>query len=113
MAIKPAPTKKVRAPKKPRVIGQKVEHVAELSLSRRDGTGNLFTAVVDLGRGTVQVRQTTTPITFKGAAEVSEGINDLVQFFAQVAEYIETAPASVLVYDEDEEGETPAATPAA
>jgi len=103
MAIKPAPAKKVTAPKKPRVIGQKVEHVAELSLSRRDGKGDLFTAVVDLGRGTVQIRQTTTPITFKGAKDVAEGIADIAQFIAQVAEYVENAPASVLVYDEDEE----------
>lgn len=111
MAIKPAPAKKKAVTRKPRVIGQKVEHVAEINLARRDEKGNLFTAVVDLGRGTVQVRQATTPITFRGAKEVHEGITDLIEYFTALAEYVENAPASVLVYDEDEEeGE---ATPAA
>lgn len=115
MAVKPGPKKAPKKVKAPRVIRQKVEHVAELSLERRDGTGNLFTVIVDLGRDTVQVRQQTTPITFKGVDEVREGIADIVQFFTDAARYIEANPGSVLVYDEDEAEAAPAAeaTPAA
>lgn len=116
MAVRPGPKKAPRKVKAPRVISQKVEHVAELSLARRDGSGNLFEVIVDLGRNTVQVRQQTTPITFKGVDEVREGINDLVQFFTDAAAYIEANPGSILQYDEDEAETTeaaPEATPAA
>lgn len=112
MATRPAPTKPVRKAKAPRQITQAVEHVAELKLNRRDNTGALYSAIVDLGRGTVKITQDTRPITFKGTAEVAEGINDLIDFFTGVRDYIEAAPASVLVYDEDE-AEAPEAAPAA
>jgi hypothetical protein len=116
MAVRTAPSKPARKVRAPRQIVQAVEHVAELKLQRRDGTGALYSAVVDLGRGTVRITQDTKPITFKGTAEVEEGINDLVDFFVGVRDYIANAPASVLVFDEDEdetEGPAPEATPAA
>lgn len=113
MAKRIAPTKAAKKVRAPRKIVQNVEHVAELKLQRRDDSGSLYTAVVDLGRGTVRVTQDTRPITFTGTKEVEEGINDLIQFFTGVAEYIAEAPASILKYDEDETEEAAPAAPAA
>lgn len=103
MATKPNTAKKTAAPRKQRAIVQKVAHVAQVDLTRRDGKANLFEAVLDLTLGTVQIRQTTAPITLKGAKEVSEGIADIRQFLDQIEEYIANAPASVLVFDDEEE----------
>lgn len=113
MAVRQAPAKAARKVRAPRKIVQNVEHVVELKLERRDESGSLYTAIVDLGRGTVRVTQDTRPITFKGTAEVSEGINDLVDFFTGVKDYIENAPAPVLVYDNADEVIEGDAAPAA
>lgn len=86
------------------------EHVLELKLLRKDGTGNLAVAVVDLTRGSATVRQETQPITYKTAKDVE----DVIEFYTTIKARLEAAPAPVLsepVAVEDE-GDAAVAAPA-
>ena len=69
------------------------EHVLELKLVRKDGKGNLASAVVDLVRGTAQVRQETQPITYKSAKDVE----DVIEFYSTIAQRLAEAPTPVLL----------------
>lgn len=107
MAERRAPKAAAKATVKPRLITQNVEHVVETSLDRRDGSGKLIRAIIDLGRGTVRIEQPTVPITFKGKT-VSDDVQDVIDFYTGVKAYVDNAPAPVLVYDKDETEAAPA-----
>lgn len=109
MAKRLAPKKTPKKVVAPRLIEQKAAHVATLDLKRRDGSGVLIGSVIDFTEGTVQFRQPTTPITFKGSTIVAD-IEDVIEFFTAVRDYVANPPASVLTFDEDETDE---AAPAA
>lgn len=107
MAERIAPKKAVKRAPEPRQIKQEVVHVVEVKLDRRDGKGTLLAAVVDLGKGVVQLKQPTTPITFRGKT-AADDVRDVIQFYTGVLDYIENAPESVLRYDDDEAPEAAA-----
>lgn len=84
-------TEPVKAPKQVRKLVNLEEHVVETAITRKDGTGNLFKVIIDLGRGTAQLTQSTSPFTAKSP----EDIDDVIEFFQHVRDTLASAPAPV------------------
>jgi hypothetical protein len=61
------------------VLGE--NHLVEAALTRKDGTGNLFEAVVNIPKGEIAIKQTTVPFTAKSVQDVE----DLQEFLGELA----------------------------
>lgn len=102
--VSTAPAPKVKQARK---IKATEVHVADFDLLRKDGKGNIFRGIIDLGKGTAQIRQETFPTTLD-----ADGVNDIVEYFGEVENLLRNAPAPSIA---DEHGVAPksASAPAA
>lgn len=76
---------------KSRILHQDESHVVSMAVSRRDGTGNLVSVVIDLTKGTASFRQETTPFTAKSP----EDIGDLIEFYSTAQRLLAERPSPV------------------
>jgi hypothetical protein len=87
-----APEPVVVEVEKVRLLKRSEVHVIETKVLRLDGSGTLASAIVDLIAGTVQIRQETTPITFKSPAD----FDDLIEFYTNARDLLAGAPTPVI-----------------
>ena len=97
MTLNIASPKPVAKPKQARTLTSTEVHVVELKVTRKDNSGNLVGAVIDLTLGKAVIRQETTPITFNKASD----LDDLIEFYQHVKSYLVNAPVgqTVLAYE--------------
>lgn len=90
LAVRPSAVK-AKKPKQVRYLDQSEEHLVSSSLTRRDGRGNLVTAITDLVKGKAVIKQETTPITVD-----ADGVADLIEFYTAVQNLLVGAPKPVI-----------------
>lgn len=92
MALERTTNKPAAKPKQARKLVRSESHLVEAALTRKDGNGTLFEAVVNIPKGEVAIKQTTVPFTAKNVQDV-EDVIEFLQELITLANLGETVSA--------------------